>query len=71
MTTPSEPTPPRRGSGAAAWAAGTELAFTVLACCAAGWWISKKTGEITWLIAFGLVGVVLALYRFVRSAMKW
>lgn len=47
------------------------MAFTVLAFCAAGWWLSEKTGEIFWLIGLGLLGVVLALYRFVRSAMKW
>jgi F0F1-type ATP synthase assembly protein I len=52
-----------------ATAAGTELAVTVLVGFGGGYWLDSVCGTAPWLTILGaLAGMVLALYRLVRSS---
>jgi F0F1-type ATP synthase assembly protein I len=47
---------------------GTTLAVTVLAGLGAGYWLDARLGTRPWLLLLGAcVGVVAAMYHFIRS----
>jgi hypothetical protein len=50
---------------------GTELAGVVAFFTAMGWWLDARFGWTPWgMSGFGMLGVIVGLYRFIRAASR-
>ncbi|HYF48544.1 MAG TPA: AtpZ/AtpI family protein [Planctomycetota bacterium] len=50
---------------------GTEVAGSVAFFTAVGWWLDSRFGWTPWgMFGFGMVGIVVGLYRLIRAATR-
>jgi len=74
--TPDKPDPENRNKGAGdpgIWrffGMGIQLALTVAAFAALGWWLDGKFGWTPWgLLGFSLFGVAAGMYQFLKASL--
>lgn len=62
MKTPAGESPPPSGQGALL--VGSTIAGELLGCAAVGFWLFHRTGQVRWMFAGLILGMLLSAYEF-------